>query len=131
MRIPLLPKLFMLINRIVFGAYIPASCEIGKGSKFAYGGSGVVVHARAKLGQNCTIGLCSTVGGRSKIYNVPVLGDNVYVGGGAKVLGDIRIGSNVVIGANSVVLKSVPDNCVVAGIPAKIIRENVDPKDFV
>lgn len=48
----------------------------------------------------------------------PVIGDNVVIGAGAKVLGDIRIGNNVAIGANAVVVKNVPDNVSVGGIPA-------------
>lgn len=52
----------------------------------------------------------------------PVFGDNVYVAANATVIGDIRIGSNVIIGAGSVVTKDVPDNVVVAGNPARILR---------
>lgn len=52
----------------------------------------------------------------------PILGDNVVVCCGAKVIGGITVGNNVMIGANAVVCKDVPDNCVVAGVPAKIIK---------
>ena len=105
--------------------------KIGKGVRFAYGGSGVVIHARASIGDNCIIGPCSTVGGRSRIYNVPKIGNNVYIGGGSKILGDVTIGDNVVIGANAVVLKNVADNCIVAGIPATVIKKDIDIKDYV
>ena len=54
----------------------------------------------------------------------PTLGDNVTVGTGAKVLGNIRIGDNVKIGGNSVVVKDVPDNCTVVGVPGRIIKRN-------
>jgi serine O-acetyltransferase len=54
--------------------------------------------------------------------NRPTIGDNVTIGAGAKVLGGIVIGDNVTIGANAVVTKSLPDNVVAAGVPAKIIR---------
>jgi serine O-acetyltransferase len=54
--------------------------------------------------------------------NRPTIGDNVTIGAGAKVLGGINIGDNVTIGANAVVTKSLPDNVVAAGVPAKIIR---------
>lgn len=53
----------------------------------------------------------------------PAIGDNVTFGANAIVVGGIRIGNNVIIGAGSVVTKDVPDNCVVAGVPAKIIRQ--------
>ncbi len=131
LKIPFLPKILMFINRILFGVYVPPSAIIGAKTKFAYGGSGVVIHARAKVGRNCTIGPCSTIGGRSKIYNVPEIGNNVYIGGGSKILGDVKIGDNVVVGANSVVIKSVKKNCVVAGIPAKIIKENINIEDYI
>lgn len=131
MRIPLLPKICMVINRIIFGAYIPPSCQLGSGTRFGYGGSGVVVHARAVVGRNCLIGPGVTIGGRSKEYNVPRLGDNVYVAGGAKVLGPIVLGDNVVIGANAVVISDIPSECIAVGVPAKVIREGIDPKDYV
>ena len=131
LNIPFLPKALMYINRILFGAYIPPSAAIGAGTKFSYGGSGVVVHTRAKIGKNCTIGPCSTIGGRSKIYGVPRIGNNVYIGGGSKILGDIEIGDNVVIGANSVVIKSIESNSVAAGIPARVIKENINIEDYI
>lgn len=100
------------------------------GVKFAYGGIATVVHARAVVGKNCTIGQCVTIGGRSKYYEVPKIGNNVYIGAGAKILGPVIIGDNSVIGAGAVVLENVPANSVVAGIPAKIIKTNIDPHDF-
>lgn len=52
----------------------------------------------------------------------PVIGDNVKIGTGAKIIGGVTVGNNVFIGANAVVVKDVPDNCVVGGVPAKIIK---------
>jgi serine O-acetyltransferase len=57
----------------------------------------------------------------------PVIGDNVIIGSGAKVLGGITIGHNVRVGANAVVTHSVPDNVVVGGIPARILKEKSSP----
>lgn len=51
------------------------------------------------------------------------IGDNVMIGSGTKILPDVRIGSNVVIGAGSIVTKDIPDNCVVGGVPARIIGD--------
>lgn len=96
-----------------------------KGTKFAYGGIGVVIHARAVVGRNCMIGQGVTIGGKSGWYEVPVIGDNVEIHAGARVLGPVKIGDNVIIGANAVVVKDVPDNCVVAGVPARIIKDNM------
>ena len=53
-----------------------------------------------------------------------MIGDNVYIGVGAKVLGNIRIGNNVKIGANAVVIKDVPDNATVVGVPARVVKIN-------
>ena len=129
--IPILPKIIYYIQLLLFNSSVPASCIMGRGSKFAYGGIGVVIHARAKRGNNCIIGQCSTIGGRSKHADVPVLGNNVYMGAGSKILGPVTIGNNVVVGAGAVVLCDVPDNCIVAGVPAKIIKTNINPKDFI
>ena len=54
---------------------------------------------------------------------LPTIGDNVEVGANVVIIGDIEIGNNVVIGAGSVVVKSIPSNCIVAGNPAKVIKQ--------
>lgn len=54
---------------------------------------------------------------------VPVIGDRVFIGTGAKIIGDIVIGDDVIVGANAVVISDVPARSVVAGVPAKILRE--------
>lgn len=130
-QVPLLPSLLKIIIYLLFGAYIPYEVEIGKGSKFGYGGLGIVLHPRVKIGENVIIAQQVTIGGKSKIYDVPVIGNDVFIGAGAKILGNITIGSNVIIGANSVVVKSVSDNCVVAGIPAKVIKKNIDIQNYL
>ncbi len=76
------------------------------------------------------IGSNVTIGGRSKSANVPIIGDNVYIATGAKILGDIKVGDNSIIGANAVVIEDVPKNSIVAGIPAKVIKSNIDPTNF-
>nr|WP_321373624.1 hypothetical protein [uncultured Draconibacterium sp.] len=57
-------------------------------------------------------------------YSKVTVGDNCYIGLGAKIFGELTIGNNVTIGANSVVIRDIPNNCVVAGNPAKIIKLN-------
>jgi serine O-acetyltransferase len=130
-QVPFFPNLIKILIFLFFNAVVPYEVEIGHGSKFGYQGLGIVLHPRAKIGKNVIISQQVTIGGRSKIYNVPVIGDNVFIGTGAKILGDVVIGNNVVIGANAVVVKSVPDNCVVAGVPAKIIKSNIMIDDYI
>lgn len=98
---------------------------IGEGTVLGYGGIGLVIHKQARIGKNCMIGQNVTIGMRKGHPEKPVIGDNVFIGPGSVLLGG-RVGKNVVIGAGSVVLSEVPDNCVVAGNPARIIREGVN-----
>lgn len=64
---------------------------------------------------------CTTIGSAGSDKR-PIIGDNVKLGASVTIIGDITIGNNVIVGAGSVVVKDVPDNCIVAGNPAKIIR---------
>ena len=124
-------KLIRGLIFLLFNSFIPYTAEIGEGTTFAYKGMGVVIHSRAVIGKNCIIAQQVTVGGRSRQENVPVIGDHVYLGAGSRILGDITIGSEVVVGANAVVIHSVPDNTVVAGVPAKVIRTGIRMEDYV
>ncbi|MEM6517318.1 MAG: DapH/DapD/GlmU-related protein [Bacteroidota bacterium] len=121
-KIPLLPSILKLFIFLIYNSSIPYQAKIGKNSHFAYGGIGVVIHKKSIIGNNCKIGANVTVGGRSGHPELPKIGNNVYLATGCKILGPITIGDNVTVGANAVVIKDVPDNAVVAGIPAKIIR---------
>lgn len=114
----------------MFNCSVPESCVIGKGTKFGYGGIAVVIHARTVIGRNCMIGQGVTIGGKSGWYEVPVIGDNVHIHAGARIIGPVRIGDNVEIGTNCVVVKDVPSNCVVAGVPARILKSNMTEEDW-
>ncbi len=127
LKIPILPKLINIVFvRLLFGCQITLGAKLGKGTVLGYGGIGVVIHDRAVLGENVMVGAGVTIGGTSKIYEVPVIGDNTVIAPGAKILGPVKIGKNCVIGANAVVLKDVPDNTIVGGIPAKVLKTDID-----
>lgn len=91
----------------------------GPGVCFCHYGT-LVVNKAAKIGKNCRIHVGVNIGNQN---GTPMIGDNVYIGPGVKMFGPITIGNNVTIGANAVVNKSFPDNVVIAGVPAKIIKE--------
>ncbi len=77
------------------------------------------------IGKNFTCRQCTTIGNKKDGRNdlVPTIGDNVTVGANVVIIGDVKIGDNVIIGAGAVVVADIPDNVVIAGNPAKIIRK--------
>ena len=89
---------------------------------------GIVIHPDAKIGRNCTIFQNVTIGRGKYIErnhsDIPILGDNVTIYANSVIINGVKIGNNVTIGACSLVLEDVPDNTTVAGIPAKIIKQN-------
>ena len=124
--IPLLPRVIARVSQLLCHCYLPYTCEIGRGFEVGYHGIGVVVHDRARIGDDVFMGPGAIIGGRSQQSEVPVIGDGVYIAAGAKVLGAIVVGEGSVIGANAVVIKDVPPRSAVAGVPSKVVRENID-----
>lgn len=125
--IPVLPAVLRKAIHYMHGSYIPAEAEIGEGTQLGYGGMGIVIHKDAKIGRHCLISHQVTIGGRSGLKDLPVIGDYVRIGAGAKILGNIHIGDFAVIGANAVVVRDVAPGAVVGGIPAREIRRDADP----
>lgn len=105
------------------GIEIHPGATIGE-NFFVDHGHGVVIGETAIIGNDVTLYQGVTLGGtgKEKGKRHPTLGNNVLVGAGAKVLGSITIGNNVKIGAGSVVVKDVPSDTTVVGIPAKIVK---------
>lgn len=120
-KLPFISQLFDYITRFLFSCDIPSAVKMGKGIIFAHYGLGVVMHRRTIIGNNVKIYQNVTIGSRNNM-GPPIIGDNVLIGCGACLLGEIKIGNNVQIGANSVVINDVPDNCVVVGVPAKVVK---------
>jgi serine O-acetyltransferase len=89
-----------------------------------------ILHGRAtgivakRIGKNCTIFQHISIGYNVNQTEKPTIGDNVIIYAGAKVYGNIKIGDNSIVGANAVVVKDVPENCTVIGVPAYIVRRN-------
>jgi serine O-acetyltransferase len=105
------------------GIEIHPGATIGKGL-FIDHGSGVIIGETTIIGDNVTLYQGVTLGGtgKEKGKRHPTLKDNVMVSAGAKILGSFTIGENAKIGAGSVVLKEVPPNCTVVGVPGRIVR---------
>ena len=116
----ILVRIFM---RIVFSCDIPYKLKMGKNISFPHHALGVVIHQDAVIGDNCKILHGVTIGGKAGHKELPQVGDNVLIGANSIIIGPIKIGNNVTIGAGSVVLKDIPNNSVVAGVPAKIIKK--------
>jgi serine O-acetyltransferase len=123
MRLRLVGRLVSQVARWVTGVEIHPGASIGYGF-FIDHGMGVVIGETAEIGDYVTLFQGVTLGGtgKEKGKRHPTLGSHVVVGSGAKVLGNIRIGDSVKIGANSVVLRSVPSNSTVTGIPGRIVK---------
>jgi len=122
-----LGRLTSNLSRWLTGIEIHPGAQIGPGF-FIDHGMGTVIGETAEVGQNVTLYHNVTLGGVSweKVKRHPTLEDHVVVGAGAQVLGPITIGAHSRIGANSVVVKDVPPNSVVVGIPGRIRSRNGD-----
>lgn len=123
----LINKVFI---RLLFGCQLGVTTQIGKNVILGYGGLGVVIHARSVIGDNVNIGTGVTIGGTNNHFGVPLIGANTIISSGAKIIGPITIGKNCIIGANAVVLTDIPDNCVAVGVPAKVIKSNINIADY-
>lgn len=110
------------ISRFFTGIEIHPGAKIGKGL-FIDHGMGVVIGETTEIGDNCTIYQGATLGGtgKDKGKRHPTIGNNVLIGAGAKVLGPFRVGDNSKIAANAVVLREVPPNSTVVGVPARVV----------
>lgn len=95
--------------------------NIGRGL-FIQHGFATIIEAQS-LGENCWINQQVTIGYKNKT-DCPTIKNNVTICAGAKIIGDVTIGNNSIVGANAVVIKSVPDNVTVVGIPAYIIKKD-------
>lgn len=120
--------------KLLSGIQLPIGTKIGPGLRFHHY-SCIVIAQQSKIGKNACIHQGVTIGRvfYGKNSGTPIIGDNLIAYPGAKIFGKIRIGNNVIIGANAVVCHDIPDNCIVAGVPAQIISNdsnNAVPKEW-
>lgn len=115
------------VARFLTGIEIHPGATIGK-RFFIDHGMGVVIGETTVIGDDCHLYQGVTLGGVGTGECVgkrhPTLANNVMISAGAKIIGDVTIGDNSIVGASSVVLKDVPPNCTVVGVPGRIVKEN-------
>lgn len=119
------PRLLNTFSRFLTGIDIHPGAKLGPGL-FIDHGMGLVIGETAELGSNVTLYQGVTLGGtgKEKGKRHPTIGNNVVVSSGAKVLGSFKVGDNSKIGSGSVVLKEVPPNSVVVGVPGRVVTRN-------
>ncbi|TRZ95460.1 serine O-acetyltransferase [bacterium] len=120
-----LARLISQFARFLTGIEIHPGARIGEGF-FIDHGMGVVIGETAIIGDNVLLYQGVTLGGTGleKGKRHPTIGNNVVIGAGAKILGNINVGDNSYIGANAVVIKDIPANSTVVGVPGRITRQD-------
>lgn len=120
-----LARIISQTSRFFTGIEIHPGARIGE-RLFIDHGMGIVIGETCEIGDNVIIYQGVTLGGtgKEKGKRHPTIGNNVVLASGAKVLGSFKVGDNVNIGANSVVLREVPANSTVVGIPGRIVKRN-------
>lgn len=126
--IPILPRWLAYVSRFLTQIEIHPAAKVGKGI-FIDHGSGVVIGETAEIGDGCTIYQGVTLGGTSlsRGKRHPTLGRNVTIGVNSSVLGAIVLGDNAKVGGGSVVVKDVPANATVVGVPARMVAKDGKP----
>lgn len=123
----ILARFLSQVARFLTGIEIHPGATIGH-RLFIDHGMGVVIGETTVIGDDCTLYQGVTLGGvgtgEHKVKRHPTLQNNVMISAGAKIIGDVTICDNSIVGASSVVLKDVPPNCTVVGVPGRIVKEN-------
>ena len=127
-----LARLVSQLAKWLTGVEIHPAATIGRRLVIDHG-TGIVIGATTEIGDDCLIYQGVTLGGTGVMQGKrhPTLGNNVMVGSGAKVLGPIKIGDNARVAANSVVLREVPANSTVVGVPGRVVRINGEKTDHI
>ena len=127
-----LARLISQLSKFFTGIEIHPGAQIGKRLVIDHG-TGIVIGETTVIGDDCLLYQNVTLGGTGKDVGKrhPTLGNNVMVGSGAKVLGPFRVGDNARIAANSVVLREVPDNATVVGVPGRVVKISTEKLDQI
>ncbi len=126
-KVPFFPRLVSQLSRFFTGIEIHPGATIGR-RFFIDHGTGVVIGETTEIGDDVIIYQGATLGGtgKEKGKRHPTIGNRVVIGSGAKILGNISIGDDVKVGAGSVVIKPVPGNSTVVGVPGRVVRSRSD-----
>jgi serine O-acetyltransferase len=117
-RVPLLPRLCMLLIRVLYGSYVPYQVSIGPGVSFGHR-IGIVIAPKSVIGARCKIRHRCTLANTDA--GSPILEDDVQIGCGAALIGPVRIGRGAKIGANAVVTRDVLPGRTAVGAPAHMV----------
>jgi len=125
MRLYFLARMISQASRFMTGIEIHPGAKIGR-RFFVDHGMGVVIGETAEIGDDVLIYQGVTLGGAGleKGKRHPTIGNNVVIGTGAKVLGNITVGDNSYVGANAVVIRDVPPNSTVVGVPGRVTKQD-------
>lgn len=131
-RLHFLARLLSQFAKFLTGVEIHPAAKIGRRLVIDHG-TGIVIGATAEIGDDCLLYQGVTLGGTGKDVGKrhPTLGNNIMVGCGAKILGPFKVGDNARIAANSVVLREVPENATVVGVPGRIVKISGEKLDHI
>ncbi len=131
-RLRFLARFLSQLTRFLTGVEIHPAAKIGRRLVIDHG-AGIVIGATAEIGDDCLLYQGVTLGGTGKELGKrhPTLGNNIMVGAGAQLLGPFKVGDNARIAANSVVLREVPENATVVGVPGRIVRISGEKLDHI
>ena len=131
-KMPFIARCISQWSKFCTGVEIHPAATIGRRLVIDHG-TGIVIGATAEVGDDCLLYQGVTLGGtgKDKGKRHPTLGNNVMVGSGAKILGPFKVGNNARIASNSVVLREVPDNATVVGVPGRVVKISGEKLDHV